>query len=261
MRITMELENVFLNRLTQARADDNSLDFAECIDLSDLGCMKALMALQNLYQRRLEESLHKELASVQEDQKGTERTPLAQRKIDLPFTEKEFWELASGFEKSMQIPTFERRNLRDFGRTLQSKTGEDARIEDKAQTTYQHDHVAPVGISNRVHGSQIFSDSLEADDASIYTIDTIASRYSDAVHFQADQASIYHSEVNMFSIHCASDVRLALKDSDGASQISTRRIRPDYDQAMNEARPSIDLHRSRVESNAYTTGAAYKAGL
>ena len=54
MRITIQIQNVLLDRLTKARTDDGVVDFEECIDLSDQGCMEALEALQQLYRRKLE---------------------------------------------------------------------------------------------------------------------------------------------------------------------------------------------------------------
>lgn len=223
MRITIEMQDVLLHRLIQA-GDDEARDdgdlVGECIDVSKQGCLfKALMVLWELYQRGLKETL----LDPRFDESATELRQLMH----------------------MCISIFERNNSRLLCRLLQPESGEHARTRNRIQAIYYPTRIPSAEIPRPVHGSQIFSHSLEADRASIYTIDTVASR-TDALDFQADQASIYHSEVNMFSIHCASDVRLAPKDSDAASQISTRRIRPDCDQAMYETRPSVDFHRIRV---------------
>ena len=79
MRITIRIQNVLLDRLTQARTDDGVVDFNECIDLSDQGCMDAVIALQQLYQRKLNMSMPKKPETIKEEQEEPERPAAVKR--------------------------------------------------------------------------------------------------------------------------------------------------------------------------------------
>ena len=154
MRITIEIQNVLLNRLTQARGDDGVVDFAECIDLSDQGCMKALTAIQELYQRRLEGTLHKEQPDIQELPKYTERAPVAQRRTEpLVPTQLEHNEPAIKsrqhleHEQPMPASTSERKKSRGLRGLLQSKSGEDPKPRPVVQPTYQRTQTAPAAVA------------------------------------------------------------------------------------------------------------------
>lgn len=58
-KITIATQQALLDGLTQARDDDGIIDFDYCIDTSDKGRNEALLALHQLFQRKLEEEMER----------------------------------------------------------------------------------------------------------------------------------------------------------------------------------------------------------
>ena len=92
--------------------------------------------------------------------------------------------------------------------------------------------------------------SFQAENVSLRTISTAFTNDSDLKTFQVDQASLRQNEGHQSNLQYPSDLRIALDDTDAASQYSTRRVVPDYDRGMHEARSSIDVQSARYPTSA-----------
>ncbi|ETN39510.1 uncharacterized protein HMPREF1541_05736 [Cyphellophora europaea CBS 101466] len=129
LQVTVQIQNALLNRLTEARTDDGVIDFDECIDLSDQGCNDALVALQALYKRKLEEDMErkqrmsaasKEIVQVQAEALAQSPTTKAYQEPTSPPTRMPTQDVQSNTSKqraakeAAPLPVAERKKARAF---------------------------------------------------------------------------------------------------------------------------------------------------
>ena len=117
------------------------VDFEECIDLSDQGVGDALIALQQLYQRKLEKAKTKKqetIVEVSEEPEGpTPAQPNATSpSVLLPQRPKEVRSKSDVTEiktkEAARKPTSDRRNSSRFGGIFQSKNTDDQKTKAKS---------------------------------------------------------------------------------------------------------------------------------
>ena len=161
MRATITIQNVLLERLAQARADDGIVDFAKCIDISDEGCTEASIALRQLYQRQLEKSSSKKEDAVEEVRVTAERPAVVPRMVTAPSAtllrrrpddvDTRAVHIVPQVESVIQ-PT-ERRSPRGLRRILPSRGNEKPRQNTMTQPTYHRANTAPADIRHPVRRS------------------------------------------------------------------------------------------------------------